>query len=374
MSGKYVDRNRNAILISVFVFGTTLLAQGQKKSTIQTAFPMTFYGFIKLDAAYDAGRINVGNYARWVENDEERDDQFHLTVRQTRLGIQFFGPESGSMKTTGKVEIDFYGGGAENKNVIMMRHAFMNIYWAKADLSVLAGQTSDVISPLVPSTINYVVAWWAGNIGYRRPQVRITKDISIGELSRLEMQAAVVRSIGGASAGFPGFQGRLSLSFPFIRKKIATVGFSGHTGREEDNHSTWSINSDITLPLGKCLIVMGEYWMGENLDAYLGGIGQGFQNQNGILLEIWARGGWAALNIEPGSSWHFGLGGSVDDPDDPYLLEGDRSRNMSLFFNAKVDLNAALQMGIEVSYWETDYKGMDSQQSTRVQGTMMYSF
>ena len=84
MSGKYVDRNRNAILISVFVFGTTLLAQGQKKSTIQTAFPMTFYGFIKLDAAYDAGRINVGNYARWVENDEERDDQFHLTVRQTR--------------------------------------------------------------------------------------------------------------------------------------------------------------------------------------------------------------------------------------------------------------------------------------------------
>ncbi len=362
------------IMISAFAIAATLQAQEKKRSTIQTAFPMTFYGYIKLDAAYDAGRINVGNYARWVENDEERDNRVHITARQTRLGIQFLGPESDLIKTTGKVEIDFYGGGAENKNMIMMRHAFMNIYWAKADLSILAGQTSDVISPLVPGTINYVVAWWAGNIGYRRPQVRITKRISIGELARLELQAAVVRSIGGTSEKFPGFQGRLSLSFPFIRKKIATVGFSGHTGGEEGNRSTWSINSDVTLPLSKCLIVKGEYWMGENLKAYLGGIGQGFQNKDEILLTIWARGGWAALNIEPGSSWHFGLGGSVDDPDDPYLLEGDRSRNMSLFFNAKVDLNSAVQMGIEVSYWKTDYKGMRSSQSVRVQGTMMYSF
>ena len=44
--------------------------------------------------------------------------------------------------------------------------------------TILGGQTWDVISPLNPRSLNYSVYWWAGNIGYRRPQVRLTKGMN----------------------------------------------------------------------------------------------------------------------------------------------------------------------------------------------------
>ena len=34
------------------------------------------------------------------------------------------------------------------------------------------GQTWGVVAPLVPGTIMYSVYWGAGNIGYRRAQIR----------------------------------------------------------------------------------------------------------------------------------------------------------------------------------------------------------
>jgi hypothetical protein len=94
--------------------------------------------------------------------------------------LNFSTPTANGIETSGKLEIDFYGGGPENKNLPMMRHAFMKLDWPKRGFSILAGQTSDVISPLVPSTVNYSVAWWVGDIGYRRPQLRLTKAFKAG--------------------------------------------------------------------------------------------------------------------------------------------------------------------------------------------------
>ena len=67
------------------------------------------------------------------------------------------GPSSDNIKTSGVVEIDFYGGGAENKGQPMMRHAYLQIDWVKEKFSIIADQTWDVISPLNPSVLNYSV-------------------------------------------------------------------------------------------------------------------------------------------------------------------------------------------------------------------------
>jgi hypothetical protein len=181
---------------------------------VQAKFPVSLYGLIKMDAAYDASRINSGNYARWVECEGKGDDQFSMTARQSRFGMSFGPLDEGNMKTSGKVEIDFYGSSEENKNAIMMRHAYIEVNWPKREFTVLAGQTSDVISPLSPNTLNYVVGWWAGNIGYRRPQLRLTKGHGLSKNSRTTLELAAMRSIGGESAGYPCLQGRLALSLP----------------------------------------------------------------------------------------------------------------------------------------------------------------
>ena len=187
------------------------------------------YGFLKLDSAYDSSRIENGNYAKWVvsESTNDNDDQFNMTVNQTRLGMLINGPDNGNMKTSGRVELDFYGGGDENKSRLMMRHAYFKLDWPEKRFNIIAGQTSDVISPLFPSTVNYSVCWWTGNIGYRRPQLRLTKEMRINKDVDLKLEGALARTIGrsdavaapngtesGEDAGSPTLQGRISMTLP----------------------------------------------------------------------------------------------------------------------------------------------------------------
>jgi hypothetical protein len=197
---------------------------GVAKAPEKESFKIVPYGYIKLDAAYDTARVNVGNFARWVEPGEPVDDdnQFSMTANQTRLGLKVSGPITDDVKVSGKVEIDFYGGG-ENKAKPYMRHAYLQIDWPKTGWSFLAGQTWDVISPVNPYTIN-LVAWWSGNIGYRRPQIRVTKVFSMGEASQCSIALAILRTIGpksefatvdsGADSGLPTVQGRLAFKLP----------------------------------------------------------------------------------------------------------------------------------------------------------------
>jgi len=364
------------------------------KYAIHTKYPVDLYGFIKLDAAYDSSRTNDGNYARWVEseNTNKNDEQFNMTARQSRFGLNFNGPDViGGTQTSGKVEVDFYAGTTENKNEIMMRHAYVQVDWPDSDFSLLAGQTSDVFSPLVAGTVNYAAGWWVGNPGYRRPQLRLTKGFNIKSDSKLLLQGALARTIGdantfgpgdtGEDAGYPSVQGRVAYSFPLMAEKKTTVGVSGHFGTEEydtDNtgnsvdYQTWSANLDLTLPIIDKITLKGEAWMGENMDSYLAGIGQGVNTT--LLTEIESSGGWAALSIGPFDKLQYNVGAGVDNPEEGDLNTGDRSKNASIFGNVWYELNDAVRMGLELSHWKTDYKDQSNGESFRVQSSVIYNF
>lgn len=378
-----------------FIVLTTAKAQTQQSASVEehylkVKFAVELYGYLKLDMAYDTARLSVGDFARWVESEatNEDDDQFNITVNQSRFGLKFAGPDSPTLKTTGLVEIDFYGGGAENKPNPMLRHGYLQLTWPEKGLSLLAGQTSDVISPLTPATINYAVAWWAGNIGYRRPQLRLTGEW--GDPTKIIFQVALSRTIGdattfspgdtGEDAGYPTVQSRLALSFPISDKK-ATIGVSGHWGMEEydynnkgDNEDfrSWSLNAEANIPIMPWLAFQGEFFYGENLDDYFGGIGQGVNLTT--LEEIQAMGGWATLNFGPFGAWRFVLGGNVDDPDDDDLSNGGRSLNVTWWGNVTYDINKAVQVGLELAYWLTEYKGGEDSDSFRAQTAFIYKF
>ena len=151
-----------------------------EEATEQSPEKTTFkiYGYLKLDTSWDKGPINVGNFARWTESPSNTEDggQFNLTARQSRVGLKILAPPMPDFNLHGHLEVDFYGGGGENKNLILLRQAYMSMEWVNSGWTVLAGQTSDLFSPLSPSTLNYPVAWWAGNMGYRHPQIRFTKS------------------------------------------------------------------------------------------------------------------------------------------------------------------------------------------------------
>ena len=356
------------------------------------------YGYLKLDSAYDSSRINNGNYAQWAESEStnDNDDQFNMTANETRLGMLINGPDNGGMKASGRVEVDFYGGGNENKANLMMRHAFFKLDWPEDRFNIIAGQTSDVISPLFPTTVSYSVCWWTGNIGYRRPQIRLTKELGFETGGFLKLEGALARTIGrdnvalagttdsGEDAGIPSLQGRASLTLPMFGAEEAIIGLSGHWGEEEydiaangqdKEFRTWSLNLDYTQPVCSKMTIKAELFKGENLDAYLGGIGQGVTlTGTNQYEEIGSKGGWIAASLGPWENKSFNVGIAVDDVDSGDTNVGDRTLNRSVFGNVICALNKQTDIGFELSHWRTEYNGSGDAESLRAQLALKYKF
>ncbi len=353
---------------------------------------VTWNGYVKLDAAWDEGLVNAGNYARWVVSPDvvEEHEHFNMTARQTRIGMTAR-TMVGSATVTGRLESDFYGGGAENKNSLQVRHAYVDVVWPSG-WSILAGQTSDVVSPLVPGTLNYTVAWWAGNTGYRRPQFRVTRRVDLGEGKELRLEGAATRTIGdefttadpgdtGADSGLPTFQGLAGLTLPLGGRPMTVGGFVHH-GREhlheelggepiELTSSGWG--AYLTLPVGAAITLSGEAWAGWNMDDYLGGIGHGLNVNGTVATAVNAHGGWAELGWRGGRT-QLRAGVSLDDTDADDLGPGYRDRNSAAWGTWVRDAGGGLSYGLEVSRWETKYLAMATATSWRVQMSVIFAF
>lgn len=366
-----------------------------EKKSVWSTVDLQFYGFVKLDAAYDTAAADPGNFVRWIklEPGNEDDDQFSMTANQTRLGLWIKGPDDDdkSLETKGRVEIDFYGGGPENKSRPMLRLAYIDLHWRDSGWRFLAGQSFDLISPLFPVTVNYSVQWWAGNVGYRRPQIRLSRDFALSDSSSLQLAGAITRDIGttdsifadidaGADAGLPGLQGRLGW-----KSGSFEIGVSGHWAEEEydlddlgnaERFDSWSANFDLKVPIGEKVTLKAEAYTGLNLASYLGGIGQGvnlLRNE-----EIGDTGGWISLDLGPFGDLTHHIGLTVTDPDDEHLEPGNRSFNSSVFWNGFYSLTNHIRFALELSYWNTEYLLLDadpeSADSFRTQFAVIYSF
>ena len=366
--------------------GVPTSTQAQQDSSTDLAW----YGYVKLDASWDEALVNTGNFARWVVSPEIEDPHasLNLTARQTRLGFRVQST-AGSAQLSGLWEADFYAGAAENTNGLQVRQAYVNIVWPSG-WEILAGQTADVISPLVPTTLNYTVSWWAGNIGYRRPQLRVSRVQEIGGVE-LSLRAAAARTIGddfggadpgdtGTASGVPTVEGVAGLRFSAGESSIS-VGAYAHRGREnlgdeftgssiDIASSSWGGYLDADFGAVR---VSGEMWTGSNLDDYFGGVGQGLTIEPESAIGVSATGGWAQIGLVQGATRvHGGFG--IDDPDDDDLARGARRSNSALWGNVIRDFGGGLSVGLEYSYWQTEYLGLAKATASRVQTSVLYAF
>jgi hypothetical protein len=315
----------------------------------------------------------------------EDDDEFNVSANATRLGLRIEGPHDVSYVTGATVEADFYGGGSENTPRPRLRHAFFEVTWPETGWDLLVGQSWDVVHPLSPGQLNFVVGWFSGNIGYRRPQVRVSKRIVTGERSAVTVAAAVARTLGdplfaqdvGADAGVPTGQLRVAVDAPGLAGRTLTFGVSGHVGEQECDDidrtvRTWSAGVDLSLPLTERVRLEGEAWTGQAVCTYLGGIGQGV---NPVLRRaIRATGGWLALKARPAPAWEVNLGWGMDDPWNRDLNDGQRSRNTSFFANAIYRFLESFHVGLELMYMRTEYRNLEGGASLRAMTQARFTF
>jgi len=355
---------------------------GKPSFPITGQFPLEVYGHFRLDTAYDDSRTNSGNTAKYaLSGSDEDDDEFNMTARHTRLGLRLNVPETNRIKIDGRAEVDFYGKGDELQNNLRLRHAYFTLQFPD-DWTLLAGQTWDVHAPVNAKTLNTAIGWSAGNLGYRRPQLRLEKGFGDGD-RRLLLQMAAARPYASdhdadthddaEDAGIPDLQARVSYRFPGPAGKPITLGLGGHWGQREmdlgglgdENFDSWSLVLDAHIPLHEMLALEGELWTGQFLEAYQGGILQGFNASDSEEVE--SRGGFAQLLFTPSKDWKAFAGFGIDDPVDSTVSK--RKQNAMYFVNVRRSLTRNAWIGLEYMRLVTDYKGGESAEDNRFQTT-----
>ncbi len=359
---------------------------------------LQIYGYVRGDVAYDSQRTAVGDLAFFVlpHVNGKDDGQTSFTVRQSRFGLKLAGPSTENWKTSGRLELDFYGrGDSQGSPHPRMRLAWVDL--ANNDgLSFRVGQDWDTFVAVIPRIVNFSYLADAGALGLRRPQVRVTQVVQLADDTKLDMKLAVAQTIGqdldgggqddGADSELPTLQWNVGLSQKLWVEKSARIAFSGHYGVETmdtcisnqvvdldtDDYDTWSAQGSIYLPLTKCLALQGTVWTGENLDTYYGGIGQGVNMTLDTAIE--AQGGWAQLLYDPTDKLAFALGFSMDDPKDEDLNAGQRAKNENILLNGSYKINKAVTVFAEYSHMTTDYVDAEDAENDRIQLAMQYNF
>jgi len=315
-------------------------------------------------------------------------------------------PNIGDLKVRGLIETDFYGSGSENGAALRMRRAFGEV--KGEDWLFLFGQEWEIISPLFPDTINFMYGAFSGNPGFRYPQVRYDRWWGCGD-GTLKAQVALQAEIpqgnsgdvdrngkadgtdagkpsvlarlgynqGKLQAGLSGHYGCGSEEADWDRVNSTNTGYTNGNGNDEDFHS-WSLNTDLRVPLGDMFTFTTEMFWAENYDTHSGtlnGIRQKtdvFGNIYGDEIEV--MGGWAQLTCVPNSDWKFNAGVGLVDPVDNDLDDAMMSMNHYYYGNAWYYFSKYLMTGIEISYYETKYKNSDDGDNLRVQNAWMLKF
>jgi len=397
----------------------------KKLAWVKGDYKIVPYGVLWGSAIYATRRTFPGFFVLFAQSPTvEGENDLEIDTRRTRLGLDVTGPRIhwfGGADSGGKVEIDFHGQFlTENQSTIQIRHAWAEV--KNEDWKVMAGQNWDLMSPLLPSTVNYSVGWAGGNIGFRRMQLRLDRYLHVSDTVMFSVQGAAAqdiipdslnrvysistgvpgtdyetydRVIKPESAAWPVLQGRLGCTlgpqgpncYPIV------FGFSGHIGEQgfdflnrslddvpynvppadDVRIRTWSFNVDARLPLTSNCGFQGEFFTGADLGTFFGGVAQGVNLDTRRAIR--STGGWAEFWYDVSPTLHTHIGYGIDNPfNEDITARTGRTHNRFLFTNLMVDVTKKMNLGFEVSYWSTEFLALAPADSVTFEFSGAYGF
>jgi len=388
-------------------------------STTVAGTKISLYGRLELNATYEDG-ITQGLWSAAATTPAKNSDGKEITpqgrttlsVARTRFGMNLEGPSKEDEPTVkGRFEADFARVSDIYSNFngslgFRLRQAWTTVTFKDLGLTLLFGQTDDVVNPLDPNSINPSSLNGVGNIGNRRPQIRATQAIGPLELAVAATHDRL-RANDSLASSSPGFQGRLGLKLPATwagEKANLAVGVGGLYAKDEaanaddDNRkkrgpSANMFGADLSLPLMDILTLTGEFFMGQNLSRYEGSLGLNHassSNPKKVLEDgLKSTGWWGALAVKLPANLSAGAGlgmenldGKVDkdDASKTTIIPGSRSGNMFIFGNLAYNFTSAAKVTFEYLNLSTDYANkangdkVDSGSLNRYEMNFRYDF
>jgi hypothetical protein len=383
-------------------------------STTVAGTKISLYGRLELNSAYETD-VTGGLWSSSAPKAAKGDAQSRISlgIARTRFGFNLSGPsKEDEPELTGKFEADFAGSSA-NQNFngregFRVRQSWGSVKFKDLGLTILFGQTDDVVNPIDPPSINPSSLNGAGNVGNRRPQIRITEAIGpveiavaathdrmYGYTARKDAEVGdkdTASFTDNNTPALPAFQGRVGLKMPASwagEKANLAVGIGGLYAKSEaaSNDTTryakpepsYMFGADLSLPIINILTLTGEFFTGQNLSRYEASLGQSraygkikdkdgkFKDFGGIKSVGWWTGLSAKLpaNLSAGA----GIGGESLDEDSKSGVPGtctkdDKGKrdcpgnmesNMFTFANVSYNFTSAAKITFEWLMFSSDY-------------------
>lgn len=352
---------------------------------------LQIYGNVELDFAWDLDRNQLGE----PEPDPLENTTFDLSPRPSRLGARFHLPGPAGSAVTGRVETDFVtASGTENSPNLRLRHAYTEIAWADSGFSLLGGQTDDIIAPLQTDTIDYPAELWPGDVGYRRPILRVCQTFGSDSTRRFTLEGAVAKVTGliednpaapvASTVRMPAVQARAAGTWPLFGGHGSTFGVWGHFGSknyhlnpagDQVQLTSWSVGMDADIWLTPQLEIMSEFWRGVTMDTYYWADQIEVLPGGSAYRSVDSMGGWATLTWRQSPALRFNLGAGFHDPAD-HKLDGaeEFTHIVSYFGNFFYDFDDHWEVGLEFSWWHAAQLDGSDHSKRRIGGTFLYRF
>lgn len=183
--------NRLSTHFAILILMLPIISMAQDKP-----FEIKFSGYVKTDAFFDSRQSSASNGIREGHfylypdnvlydadsNDINANPSFHILGIQTRVKIDFSGPDAFGAKLSGVIESEFFGTSDADMNGFRLRHAFSKLKWEKAELMI--GQYWHPMFPL-----EVFAATVGSNVGTpfspfsRNPQIKFTRSFGKANFS-----------------------------------------------------------------------------------------------------------------------------------------------------------------------------------------------
>jgi hypothetical protein len=372
---------------AVEILQTQVAELAQVKVESASRMPVKMFGTIHSHAFWNSAQPNWLDSPNLVNlpQADGHAGSFSSSLRQTRIGMTASGPSIGSFRTNGTLAFDFFGGIPGFVTGQVMGLPRLLVAYARVEgerTSAEIGQDHVMLAPVDPTSLAsfaFPALFRSGNLYLRAPQARVEQRLG----RNLRVMGGIVAPIAGDVPGEdyrfvpqaftgerskrPGVQGRVLFSTgDRDTNRFVEAGVSGHYGWEQRPTTlarSYASAADFAFRWNH-VGAAGEFFTGENLDAFGGGTG----------LDSPANGGWAELQLHAGNRLTVTGGAGRDRLRGTLPASLPRHRNQSAFGTAIFSLRPEVQTSFEY-HWLATSPALGGQRVNRhFDWVLAYSF
>ncbi|MBI4456939.1 MAG: hypothetical protein HY644_13735 [Acidobacteria bacterium] len=364
--------------------------QAQTKVESNSRLPVKIFGTLVSNTFFNTGE------ASWIDNPDIvlprksslPPGSFSSTLRQSRIGAIVDGPLIGPMKASGFVTVDFYGGLSNFRTgqvmgIPRMLYAFMRLEGTRTAFEI--GQDQMILAPRNPTSLAalyFPSLYRSGNLYLRAPQIRIERSFAAGGVGEFQATAGILApvagdfrfdsfvfispNLAGERSRRPAIQARLAWRTAPSSSTAWEIAVSGHDARQQFAGRTEVSRAgsiDFDFRAGRAGL-SGEWFIGQNIDALGGSLGQTAKSAGGFLEG----------RMKASQRLDFNVGFGLDRLFDRIASGAPLSGNSSVFGNIVYQFMPELVMSFEYRWLSTQPDAEAARRNHHFNLAFAYSF